>query len=137
MRRMFLVLAFWLSQTAGPALAQSAVTIDLNKLEPVENACRAYFVLENATARSFSSFVLDLYVFGPDGVINKRLAVDAAPLIPDKTRVRPVDIVDAPCESVSFILLNDVLDCADESGKRDDCVTLLSTTSHSDAEFHK
>ena len=126
---------------AGPALAQSdgasGITIDLNKLESREAACRAYLVLENGTGQDFTAFTLDLYVFGPDGVISKRLAVNTVPLTPGKIRVRPVDIKETPCDQVSRILLNDVLDCADASGQRNDCVNDVTLSTHSDAEFVK
>ncbi len=148
MRPLLFALAFCLAPIVAPASAQQesepaaaapppGVTLDLNKLEPVEGACRAYLVLENGTDQAFSAFVLDLYIFGPDGVIAKRLAVETAPLVPGKTRVRPLDIVGTACPAVSKILVNDVLDCADPTGQRDDCVALITTSSHSSAEFFK
>ena len=126
---------------AGPALAQSeggkGITIDLNKLEPREAACRAYLVLENDTEQDFTAFTLDLYVFGPDGVITKRLAVNTVPLTPGKIRVRPVDIKETACDQIGRVLLNDVLDCADAAGQRDDCVGFVTLSSHTSAEFIK
>ena len=137
MRRLVLTLCFCLGLMAGPALAESGVTIDLNKLETRESACRAYLVLENGTDEAFTAFTLDLYIFGPDGVITKRLAVDTVPLTPGKTRVRPVDIRDTGCDGVSKVLLNDVLDCADAAGQRSDCVSFVTLSSHTNAEFIK
>lgn len=126
---------------AAPALAQSedgpGITIDLNKLEPRDAACRAYLVLENGTEQDFTAFTLDLYVFGTDGVIMRRLAVDTVPLTPGKIRVRPVDIKETSCEDIGRILLNDVLDCADASGQRDDCVAGVALTTHTESEFIK
>ena len=137
MRRVFLTLCFCLVLLAGPAMAEPMVTVDLNKLETRDNACRAYLVLENGTQSAFTAFTLDLYIFGPDGVITKRLAVDTVPLTPGKTRVRPVDIRDTACDRVTKVLLNDVLDCADAAGQRDDCVSMVTLSSHSGAEFIK
>ena len=137
MRRLFFSLSFCLILLAGPALAEPMVTVDLNKLEPRESACRAYLVLENGTEQAFTAFTLDLYIFGPDGVITKRLAVDTDPLLPNKTRVRPVDIRDTACDRVTKVLLNDVLDCADAAGQRSDCVGFVTLSSHTDAEFIK
>ena len=125
----------------GPAFAQSddaaGISIDLNKLEPRDDACRAYLVLQNGTDQDFTAYTLDLYVFDPDGVISKRLAVDTVPLTPGKIRVRPVDIKETGCDQVSRILLNDVLDCADASGQRNDCVNDVTLTTHTEAEFIK
>ena len=136
MRRLFLTL--WLCSLPALAWAQEGVSIDLNKLEPQEAACRVYLVLENGTEQDFTAFTLDLYVFDPEGVISKRLAVSTVPLTPGKTRVRPVDVRDTPCDQVSKILLNDVLDCADATGKRDDCVGLVALSARAEGvEFIK
>ena len=68
-------------------------------------------VFENATARGFSALKLDLVMFDPGGVIVKRLAVDAAPLPPGKTRLQVFDVGGLPCEEIGRVLLNDVLAC--------------------------
>ncbi len=122
---------------AATAQSGNSIKIDLNKLEPRESACRAYFVLENRTESRFSGFTLDLYVFDPEGVIQKRLVVDTAPVNPEKTRIRPVDIRDMPCEQVSKVVVNDVIDCRDASGERENCVEQLELLNHTSATFSK
>ena len=135
--RAILLVATSLLLGAAGARAETAITVDLNKLEARENACRAYFVLENATQSKFSGFTLDLYIFNPEGVIQKRLVVDTAPLTPDKTRIRPVDIREMSCEQVAKIVVNDVIDCVDDSGERKDCVDQLGLTNRTAATFSK
>lgn len=133
-------LAALLLAPATAALAQeeaNGITIELNKLEPQEGACRAYLVFKNATKESFDGFTLDLYIFGTDGTITKRLAVNGAPLPVEKTRVALFDIRDVTCESMSHILINDVIKCQDGSGERKDCVTLIETSSRSETSFFK
>src|SRR3546814_7646809 len=58
------------------------LAIELNKLETVGEgpACRVYLVFQNTTPQDFEKLRLDLVVFGTDGVVAKRLSVDAAPL---------------------------------------------------------
>ncbi len=132
-----LVVSAGLACATTAARADNSIKIDLNKLEPREAACRAYFVLENLTESSFSGFTLDLYVFDPDGVIQKRLVVDTAPVNPDKTRIRPVDIRDMACEQISKVVVNDVIDCRDASGEREGCVDQLELLNHTSATFSK
>ena len=122
---------------AATAHAEPSVKIDLNKLEPREGACRAYFVVENATDSRFTGFSLDLFLFGSDGVVSKRIVVDSAPLDAAKTRVRPVDFREVNCEDVSMILVNDVIKCADATGERDDCVSLVELSNRTAAKFVK
>lgn len=119
------------------AWSQQGLRIELNKLESVENACRAYVVFENLTGGRYDSLMLDLVMFDPDGVINKRLAVEGAPLPVGKTSVKLFDIKDVSCEQVGRILLNDVVDCRGPEGERDDCLQQISTVTRSNVLFFK
>ncbi len=121
----------------SPALSADSVRVELNKLEPQEGACRAYLVFENQTQRSFSGLTLDLVMFDKEGVIAKRLAVNAAPLPADKTSVKLFDIEGLACDNIGRILVNDVLDCQDESGDVSDCVGLIDASSRSDVALNK
>jgi hypothetical protein len=76
---------------AGPR----AETLELNKLESRDGACRAYLVLDNPTQAAFDSFKLDLVLFGTDGVILRRMAVETAPLRAEKKVVKLFDIAGA------------------------------------------
>lgn len=122
---------------AAPALAADALHVELNKLEPQNNACRAYLVFENQTGHSFSGLTLDLVMFDKDGIIANRLAVDAAPLPAQKTSVKLFDIGDLACKDIGRILLNDVLDCRDEGGKVPNCVALIKPSSRADVALQK
>jgi len=129
-----LVLVAW----APPASAQEQkLRIELNKLEPIEADCRAYLLFENQTSLNFQSMKLDLVMFNPDGVINKRLAVEGAPLPPAKTSVKLFDIEGVACEVIDRMLLNGVLACADAEGERSGCLDLIDTSSRAGASFFK
>ena len=117
--------------------AHADVSIELNKLEPNGGACRAYLVLENGTARSFEALKLDLVMFDTDGIVAKRLAVQAAPLAAGKTSLKVFDMTGLPCERVGRLLLNDVMDCLDADGARDDCLGLLSASQRGAVPFIK
>ena len=132
-----LLLFVLLGLVGGPAWAGSPIHIELNKLEPQEDACRAYFVLENGTDSSFSAFTMDLYIFDRDGVVAKRFVVESAPLTPEKTRVRPVDLRGLTCEGVTMVLLNDIMKCTDASGERGDCLDILELSNRTSAKFFK
>ncbi len=124
---------------AMPAKAQGAadISVELNKLEPKEGACLAYLVFQNGTESSFEAFTLDLYIFGTDGTITKRLAINGAPLPAGKTRVSSFSIKNLACESMGSILVNDVIKCKDGSGTRADCVDLIEPSSRNENKFFK
>jgi len=119
------------------ALAQQAVSVELNKLEPNGDACRAYLVLENRSERAFETLKLDLVLFDADGVVARRLAVETAPLPAGKISLKVFDIAGLNCPSLGRVLLNDVLSCADAGGALDGCLDLLAPAGRGDLEFVK
>lgn len=133
--------AAWLAAALATPSAAAAepgrLGIELNKLEEVTGACRAYLVFENGTDSAFTALKLDLVMFGPDGVIAKRLAVDGAPVPASKTIVKLFDIQGLGCGDVARILINDVMSCQDANGERSDCIGLIEPRSRSDVAFFK
>jgi hypothetical protein len=113
------------------------VGIELNKLEPVSDACRAYLVFENRTARAFDPFKLDLVMFDSDGVIAKRVAVEAGPLPAGKTSVKLFDVGGLGCGDIRRVLLNSVMACDTPGDARPDCTALAKPASRTEATFIK
>ena len=119
------------------AAAEGSVSIELNKLEPQEAGCRTYLVLQNGTASNFSELRLDIAVFDADGIVAKRLAVEAGPLPVGKTSLKLFTMTGIACENVGRLLLNNVLSCIDQSGERDGCVGQLALSTRAAAAFIK
>ncbi len=71
------------------------VKVELNKLEQQTNACRVYFLIENG-GPAIKTLKLDLFVLGRDGVVEKRLAVETAPIAASKTIVKLFDLAGVP-----------------------------------------
>ena len=105
----------------GALAEETGVAIELNKLEQVEGACRAFLVIENDTGAGFEALALDLVVFDVDGVIAERLAVDLAPLAAGKTSVKAFDIAGLACADAGRFLMNTVLDCRNAGDAEDAC----------------
>ena len=118
------------------SVGAQTVTVELNKLEQQENACRAYLVLEN-TAEAFTQFKLDLVMFDAEGIVAKRLIVDASPLRTDKTSVKLFDIAGLQCVDIDRVLINDVPTCHDGAQTRSDCVDLVEARSVASAALIK
>ncbi len=130
------LLAAFLSAGA-PARAETAVSLELNKLEPVERGCRIYLVVANSTAKTYQSFKLDLVLFQPTGVIGKRVAVDLAPIRPSKRTVKLFDLDDQPCDRIGSVLINDVLECSADGAAVADCLGQLDVKSLSNVQLSK
>ncbi len=123
--------------TTATAGATEMVRVELNKLEQQEKACRAYFVFKNQTDNTFGAFKLDLIFFNQEEIIAKRLAVNGAPLAPNRTRVGVFDLEELKCADIGHILLNGFLECQDADGPREDCMELVETASRSEAQLVK
>lgn len=119
------------------ASSSPEIKIELNKLEASENACRAYLLLENRSQLSFESLKLDLVLFDAEGVVAKRLAVEAAPLPKDKTSLKVFNIAKLPCNGIGRVLLNKLTSCSDAQGARDDCLAMVSTSARGAVSFIK
>jgi len=125
---------------AAPGLARAddaKLAIELNKLEEQGGGCRVHLVIRNGTERAFESYKLDLVLFGQDGIIARRIAVDVAPLRARKTSVKLFDVADLACPAVGSILINDVLECRGGGAERADCIDGLEASSRAGIELTK
>lgn len=123
---------------AGVAMAQeSDISVEINKLEAQDKGCRAYVVVGNGSATPYQSLKLDLVVFGTDGIIAKRIALDLAPLKAAKRSVKLFDLENIACDGVGSLLVNDVLDCRTEAGPASDCLARLKLSSLTKAQITK
>jgi len=114
-----------------------ALHIELNRLEDRGAGCRVHLVLENTSPRAYDSYRLDLVIFGADGVIVRRVALETAPLRADKTVVKEFELADLACTQVGRILLNDVSRCASAGAHVDDCITTTRVSSRASVSFVK
>jgi hypothetical protein len=123
---------------SGGALAETPqVRLELNKLEDLKDGCRVYLVFENATPVSYEGYKLDFVMFGRDGVIARRLAVEASPLKAQKTTVKLFDVGGLACTDLGAILVNDVLACHANGQERADCISSLATASRTAVSLKK
>lgn len=133
-----LTACLWAAAAVAPAqAADGMVSVELNKLEATNNACRAYLVLQNGTSHAFESLKLDVVMFDADGIVARRLAVEAAPLSTGKTSLKVFDVDGLACTEVGRVLLNDVLTCTGDGGALDGCIDMIEPASRTDAPFVK
>lgn len=123
----------------GPAAAAAGLplAVELNKLEPDGKSCRAYIVITNAADTALPVLKLDLIFFRPDGVIERRLALDLGPVRPDKKSVKTFGLDNLPCDNIGSVLVNDVLDCRDMTGPVQDCLDRLTVSSRASVQLSK
>jgi hypothetical protein len=123
--------------TGATTAEETEVRVELNKLEEREAGCRIHLVLENRSSGGFEGYKLDLVLFGRDGIIARRIAVDVAPLRARKRSVKLFDVNDLACSGIGSVLVNDVLDCRGTAGESDDCIDALAVSTRAEVSFSK
>ena len=119
-----------------PSLAaDKEVTLELNKLESLPNACRAYFLIRNQGKDDFEDIKLDIFIFDKEGVISRRFAISTGQLRPGKTVVRLFDIPDLDCQTAARFLLNEVMSCTGPTGPIETCGRQLAVTARGGVVF--
>jgi hypothetical protein len=126
-----LALAIW----SGIAAADG-IKVELNKLEPNADACRAYLIFANA-GPAIEALQLHLVLFDQSEVISRSIVVDTGPLRAAKTTVKLVDIPGLACTDIRRMLLNDVSECRDAAGTHKDCIERLTLSSRGEVELVK
>jgi hypothetical protein len=137
-----LFLAAGLSLPAAVATAQNAaktaskISVELNKLETVPNACRGYFVIGNGTADGLKELRLDVFLFDKAGVILRRVGLNFTGIRPERSKVVLFDIPEVACGEIGRLIVNDVLACTGSAGAPlADCATLVTTSTRAEAAF--
>lgn len=125
--------------TTTPALAQDAgLTVELNKFEEIEGGgCRAFFLFRNATDNSFDGFEMSLAILDGNGVIDRLLSIDAAPLPVARTTLKLFEIPETSCSDISEILLHELTSCKPQNADEMDCFPILALNSKTAAALVK
>jgi hypothetical protein len=120
---------------AAPVAAEPGrLTIELNKFEETdENGCRAFFLFRNGTQFTLEGFEMSLAILDRNGVIDRLLTIDAAPLPAARTTLKLFEIPETRCTAISEILLHDLPSCQPQNEPEMDCFPLLDLVSRTNA----
>lgn len=130
------LIASALAQDA-PAEKPAPLKLQLNKVETAGEACRITMVVDNTRGPGLKSYKVDLFAFDPEGVAQKRVAVELGPLPPRKTTVKIFDFPGIACGKVGRILLNDVLACDGGEPAREACLERTETETKAGIAFDR
>ncbi len=115
---------------------EGKLSIELNKFESGENGgCRAFFLFRNQTGNSFEAFEMSLAILDGNGVIDRLLSIDAAPLPVQRTVLKLFEIPEIDCANISEVLLHDLPACTPQNAEPIDCFPLLALASKTSASL--
>lgn len=126
-----------LALLAAPVAHAQSLTVELNKLEDVETGCQAFFLFQNGRAENLTDFEMSLAIMSPDGIIDRLLTIDAAPLPAERTTLKLFEIPDTQCANIGEILLHDIPACTPQNGEPLDCFSFLELDSRASAPLVK
>lgn len=126
-----------LSPSLSAKIANGSIGMELNKLSADGAGCQAYFVFDNQSAADYGTLKVDLVMFKPDGVIEKRFAMEVAPLDAKKRTVKLFELKETACDKIGSFLVNGVLECEEGKRTRTDCIDRLVPSSRVDVELKK
>lgn len=129
----------YISCAVVPALAEPGrLTVELNKFEEIETGgCRAFFLFRNQTELSFDGFEMSLAIMDSQGVIDRLLSIDAAPLPVSRTTLKLFEIPETACSGISEILLHELTSCKPQNAEEMDCFPILDLNSRAAAALVK
>ncbi|MEY8116649.1 hypothetical protein AB9F26_00095 [Falsihalocynthiibacter sp. BN13B15] len=129
------------SMFAHPTLARAdtgQLSIELNKFESNENGgCQAFFLFRNQTDLTFEGFEMSFAVLNNEGVIDRLLTIDAAPLPAARTTLKLFEIPETTCDGISALLLHELASCRPQNAEEMDCFPLLDLVSRTNASLEK
>jgi len=122
----------------GSAKASNdTIGVELNKLNPEGKGCQAYFVFDNQSGSEYGELKVDLVVFNSQEVVERRFAMDIAPLEAKKRTVKLFELKEMSCDKIGSLLINGVLECKEGKRTRSDCVDRLVPSSRIDVKLTK
>lgn len=114
------------------------LTVELNKFEEIDTGgCRAFFLFRNQTDNSFDGFEMSLAILDTNGVIDRLLSIDAAPLPVARTTLKLFEIPGLSCSGISEILLHELTSCQPQNAAEMDCFPILDLSSKTSAALVK
>lgn len=124
---------------AFPTLAAPGrLLVELNKFEEIDGGgCRAFFLFRNQTDQSFDGFEMSLAILDTNGVIDRLLAIDAAPLPVSRTTLKLFEIPEISCAGISEVLLHELTSCKPQNADEMDCFPILDLNSKTTAALVK
>lgn len=128
-----------LAAAAVPAGAQEGrLGVELNKFEAATGGgCQAFFLFRNQTGLAFEAFEMSLAVLDADGVIDRLLTIDAAPLPAGRTTLKLFEMPQIDCAGISEILLHDIAACRPQNAEEMDCFAILDLASRTGSPLVK
>lgn len=113
----------------------ASLSLELNRVEAVDNVCRTIFVVRNGMGVAIKDLVAELVLFDKKKQVLKFLTVSTGALPEAKVRVLRFDLKDVACDQIGQMLLNDVKRCEGEGLEPARCLSAVKLSSRAEIPF--
>lgn len=125
---------------SGPAHAQGEkpapyLSIELNAMQQVENACRIVFMADNRLGSDLTALSYETVLIDTNGTVSRLTLFDFQALPEGRPRVRQFDLDNTQCGDIGRILINGAAACTGDGLSGGECVDALRLTSRTNAEI--
>lgn len=110
------------------------VSIEINALEPVDNACRISFLIQNGHGVDIEKAVYEAVLFDTEGRVDRLTLFDFGALPAARPRVRQFVVPGLACPSLGRLLINGAETCTGEGLPENACSRDLELQSRTDVE---
>ncbi len=117
--------------TAQDAQGQN-VTLELNAVEQVDEACRISFLIQNGHDTDIAQAVYEAVLFDTEGRVDRMTLFDFGALPAARPRVRQFVVPGMACTALGRLLINGADTCAGDGVAPDACVKDLTLRSRAE-----
>jgi len=122
---LLLIAPYAFAQEAGGGLS-----IELNRVDALEDACRLTFLAENTLGSNLEALSLETVLIDAQGRVERLTLFEFGALPDGLPRVRQFDIPGLACDGLGRVLINGVAECSVGAA----CVERLEFSTRTDVE---
>ncbi|WP_133192613.1 hypothetical protein [Labrenzia sp. 011] len=112
------------------------IGLELNHVQPTQDGgCRLSVIATNGLERPIDQLGLEMVAFNTDGLVDQFLRLDFSRISAGKTKVLQFDLAGKPCDGLSRLHINDVLNCVPPSITDVYCLDLLDLKNRTPIQF--
>lgn len=128
------ILALGLALPTGATAQEDggALIFELNRVVPLDGACRLTFMAQNNMDMDIEQIVFETVLFTTEGGVERLTLFDLGALPTARPRVREFDMQGLACENLGRVLLNGVHACMGEGVDPEACAGALNPVSRVD-----
>lgn len=112
------------------------ISLELNQLQPLaDGGCRLSIIATNGLERPIEHLGLEMVAFDKDGLVEQFLRLKFSRISAGKTKILQFDLAGKPCDGISRLHVNNVMDCVPPSITGVYCPDLMDLGNRTPVQF--